>query len=82
MTSATVVACHRPPEAVLTVIIVCAISLTLAFHDVVVAPCLAMTRSHTVTDNLGNFYTTSTKIVLSGGATAPQVLLLQRAAAR
>jgi hypothetical protein len=35
--------------------------LVLAFRGAVVLPCLATTRSHNVTDNLGRFYSTEYK---------------------
>ena len=65
-----VIALLHPPAAsamgkhtgiVLTVIIVGAIVLNFAFIFLVVEPCRATTRPHTVTDNLGNFYTTEYK---------------------
>ena len=46
---------------VLAVSILGAIVLNVAFTLLVIEPCRATTRPHTVTDNLGNFYTTEYK---------------------
>lgn len=48
----------RHPGIVIAVAIVSASILSWAFHEVVVVPCHAKTKLHTVTDNLGNFYST------------------------
>jgi hypothetical protein len=51
----------KHPGLVLTVCIVGAIILAWVFHEAVVAPCRATTVPHTVTDNLGRFYSTEYK---------------------
>ena len=65
-----VIALLHPPAAsamakhtgiVLTVGIVGAIVLNVAFISLVIDPCRATTDAHIVTDNLGNFYTTEYK---------------------
>jgi hypothetical protein len=49
------------PTITLFVILGAALLLMFVLHLAIVAPCLAMTPSHTVTDNLGRFYSTEYK---------------------
>ena len=51
----------KHPGIVIAVIIVGTLLVAMAFHDVVIAPCRAMTSPHTVTNNLGYPYTTEYK---------------------
>lgn len=52
---------QKYPGIVVAAFIVGGFVLSFAFHEIVVAPCRATTKSHTVTDNLGRFYTTEYK---------------------
>jgi glucan phosphoethanolaminetransferase (alkaline phosphatase superfamily) len=51
----------KHPGIVIAVIIVGTLLVAMAFHDVVIARCRAMTSPHTVTNNLGYPYTTEYK---------------------
>jgi glucan phosphoethanolaminetransferase (alkaline phosphatase superfamily) len=51
----------KHPGIVIAVIIVGTLLVAMAFHDVVIAPCRAMTSPHIVTNNLGYPYTTEYK---------------------
>jgi hypothetical protein len=57
----TPVLVKKYPTITLFVILGAALLLIFVLRLVIVVPCLATTRSHTVTDNLGRFYSTEYK---------------------